>query len=137
MFDFSTLITDRTAADVAAMTGKGCYNYSDLNRVGAAAAEIAGRLNALGYACAVTARTTWSESDMPTASQMEAYRADIVTLRGMISMLAETPETPGTMERLTYRGANAIEQILADLDFLIANMAQAWSYSGEIYAGET
>lgn len=137
MFDFSTLITDRTAADVAAMTGKGCYNYSDLNRVGAAAAEIAGRLNALGYACAVTARTTWSESDMPTASQMEAYRADIVTLRGMIAMLAETPETPGTMERLTYKGANAIEQILADLDFLITNMAQAWFYSGEIYAGET
>lgn len=137
MFDFSTLITDRTAADVAAMTGKGCYNYSDLNRVGAAAAEIAGRLNALGYACQVTARTTWSESDTPTASQMEAYRADIVTLRGMIAMLAETPETPETMGRLTYKGANAIEQILADLDFLITNMAQAWFYSGEIYAGET
>lgn len=137
MFDFSTLITDRTAADVATMTGKGCYNYSDLNRVGAAAAEIAGRLNALGYACKVTARTTWSESDTPTASQMEAYRADIVTLRGMIAMLAETPETPGTMGRLTYKEANAIEQILADLDFLITNMAQAWFYSGEIYAGET
>lgn len=137
MFDFSTLITDRTAADVAAMTGKGCYNYSDLSRVGAAVMEIAGRLNALGYACAVTARTTWSESDAPTASQMETYRADIVTLRGMIAMLAETPETPGTMERLTYKGSNAIEQILADLDFLITNMAQAWFYSGEIYAGET
>ena len=119
------------------MTGKGCYNYSDLNRVGAATAEIAGRLNALGYACTVTARTTWSESDTPTAPQMEAYRADIVTLRGMIAMLAETPETPGTMRWLTYKGANAIEQILADLDFLITNMAQAWFYSGEIYAGET
>lgn len=134
MFDFSTLITDRTAADVAAMTGKGCYNYSDLNRVGSAVAEIAGRLNALGYACAVTARTTWSESDTPTASQMEAYLADIVTLRGMVATLAEPPET---MDQLTYKGANAIEQILADLDFLITNMAQAWFYSGEIYAGET
>lgn len=134
MFDFSTLITDRTAADVAAMTGKGCYNYSDLNRVGAATAEIAGRLNALGYACQVTVRTTWSESNTPTASQMETYRADIVTLRGMVATLAEPPET---MDRLTYKEANAIEQILADLDSLITNMAQAWFYSGEIYAGET
>lgn len=128
-FDISTLVTDR---------GDGTYyNTTDLNRVGAAVEYVAGRFQALGYDCPVSVKKDWSESDTPTASQMEAYRADIVTLRGMIAMLAETPETPGTMERLTYKGANAIEQILSDLDFLITNMAQAWFYSGEIYAGET
>lgn len=47
-FDFSTLITDRTAADVAARNEKGTYNASDLNRVNAAMDDLAGRFRARG-----------------------------------------------------------------------------------------
>lgn len=47
-FDFSTLITDRTAEDVAARNEKGTYNASDLNRVNAAMADLAGRFRARG-----------------------------------------------------------------------------------------
>lgn len=48
-FDFSTLITDRTQADVTAGNAKGTYKASDLNRVGAAMNYVADRLRAAGY----------------------------------------------------------------------------------------
>lgn len=49
-FDFSTLVTDRTQADVAAGNAKGTYNAADLNRVDAAVSDIAERFASYGYA---------------------------------------------------------------------------------------
>lgn len=49
-FDFSTLVTDRTQADVAARNDKGTYNAADLNRVDAAVSDIAERFASYGYA---------------------------------------------------------------------------------------
>lgn len=136
-FDFSTLIIDRTASDVAAMNSKGTYNASDMNRVGAAVAYVAELLAGYGYIANVSPKTDWAESDLPTASQIEIYRQNIATLRETIAMTEDTPEAPKSMDRLGYVTANAIEQILLDLDTLILNMAQAWFYSGDLYAGET
>ena len=136
-FDFSTLIIDRTAADVAAMNSKGTYNASDMNRVGAAVACVAELLAGYGYIANVSPKTDWTESDIPTVSQLEIYRQNIATLRETIAMTEDTPETPKSMDRLGYVTANAIEQILLDLDTLILNMTQAWFYSGDLYAGET
>lgn len=79
---------------------------------------------------------TWYEDDVPTASQMEAYRSNIASLRAVIAVLTSTPETPETMQALDYIKANHIEQILMDLDQLIINMTQAWFFSGDLYAGE-
>lgn len=132
-----TLITDRTAMDVAQKTTKGFYNATDLNRVGAAVEYVAGRFQLLGYDCPVSVKKDWSESDTPTASQMEVYRQNIVTLRRQIAVMQSTPETPETIRQLDYIRANNIEQILMDLDFLISNITKSWFYSGEIYAGET
>ena len=109
-----SLITDRTRADVENETDKGFYNASDLNRVGAAVEYIAGRFAALGYACPVTVKKDWLTSDAPTASQMEAYRQNIVTLRGQIAVMQSTPDAPASMAGLDYVKANNIEQILAD-----------------------
>ncbi|WP_298016616.1 hypothetical protein [uncultured Dysosmobacter sp.] len=76
-FDFSTLVTDRTRADVEALAAallsiqsgsatpeqialaanpfaKGGYNYTDLNRVTAAMEYLVARLQALGYAVPYT-----------------------------------------------------------------------------------
>ncbi len=135
-----SLITDRTRADVVNQTDKGFYNASDLNRVGAAVEYIAGRFTALGYACPVTVKKDWltldAQTDAPTASQMETYRQNIVTLRGQIAVMKSTPETPETMRFLDYIKANDIERILLDLDTLLTNAALAWYQSGEIYAGE-
>lgn len=131
-----SLITDRTRADVANQTDKGFYNASDLNRVGAAVEYITGRFTALGYACPVTVKKDWLTTDAPTASQMDAYRQNIVTLRGQIAVMASTPEAPASMAGLDYVKANNIEQILLDLDALIDNITKSWYFSGELYAGE-
>ena len=130
------LITDRTRADVENKTDKGFYNASDLNRVGAAVEYIAGRFTALGYACPVTVKKDWLTTDAPTASQMEAYRQNIVTLRGQIAVMASTPEAPASMAGMNYVKANNIEQILLDLDALIDKLIKSWCFSGELYAGE-
>lgn len=135
-FDITTLVTDRTAADVAQGTDKGFYNASDLNRVGAAVEYIAGRFAALGYACPMTVKKDWLTSDAPTASQMEAYRQNIVTLRALIAVMQSTPNAPASMAGLNYVKANDIEQILIDLDALITNITKSWYFSGELYAGE-
>lgn len=136
-FDIKTLITDRTAADVASGTDKGYYNATDLNRVGTAVKYIAERFSGYGYAVAASPKADWSESDTPTASQMETYRLNIANLRAVIAIMASTPETPETMRALNYVKANDIERILQDLDTLITNMEQAWFFSGDLYAGET
>ena len=131
-----SLITDRTRADVANQTDKGFYNASDLNRVGAAVEYIAGRFAALGYDCPVTVKKDWLTTDAPTASQMEAYRQNIVTLRGQIAVMQSTPNAPASMAGLNYVKANDIEHILLDLDALIDKLIKSWYFSGELYAGE-
>lgn len=154
-----TLITDRTAADTAALealfakakagslteeekailadpANKGAYNYTDLNRVGAAVEYVAGRFQALGYNFFVSVKKGWSESDTPTASQMEVYRQNIATLRRQIAVMQSTPKTPETMRFLDYIKANDIERILLDLDTLLDKLTKSWYFSGELYAGE-
>lgn len=151
------LITDRTQADVdrvrqLAQKGfrnmtadektewlnglKGAYNASDLNRVGAAVAYVAGRLTGYGYAVSVDPRQDWQVTDIPTQESMTAYLADVATLRAALTVAADTPEVPEDMERLTWQEANDIEKILVDVDELLTRMAAAWFYSGELYAGE-
>lgn len=151
------LITDRTQADVdrvrqlaqkgfGNMTAdektewlsglKGAYNASDLNRVGAAVAYVAGRLTGYGYAVSVDPRQDWQVTDIPTQESMTAYLADVAALRAALTVAAGTPEVPEDMERLTWQEANNIEQILVDVDELLTRMAAAWFYSGDLYAGE-
>ena len=151
------LITDRTQADVERvrqlaqkgfgnMTAdektewlnglKGAYNASDLNRVGAAVAYVAGRLTGYGYAVSVAPRQDWQVANIPTPESMTAYLADVAALRAALTVAADTPEVPEDMERLTWQEANDIEQILVDVDELLTRMAAAWFYSGDLYAGE-
>lgn len=114
----------------------GSYNATDLNRVGSAVEYVAGRLRDYGYAAAVNPKKDWTMENFPTPEQMERYLADVETLRSALAVLPTTPETPADMEKLTYTEANNIEKILEDVDLLLAYMAQAWYYSGDVYAGE-
>ena len=50
IFDISTLVTDRTQADVQAWNEKGTYNPSDLNRVTHAMEYLVERIRSYGYA---------------------------------------------------------------------------------------
>lgn len=127
-FDISTLVTDRGAGTY--------YNASDLNRVEAAVQYVAERFAAQGYAVTVSPKKDWLASDIPTASELETYRQNIVTLRALLAVMPTTPEAPDSMAGLTYTEANSIERILLDLDTLLTNAALAWYQSGELYAGE-
>ena len=131
-----TLITDRTQDDVDARNDKGTYNASDLNRVGAAVAYVAGRLLECGTSVYVSPKHDWSESDTPTVSQMERYRSDVAALRDALAAMPTTPQVPVTMSNLTWSEANAIEKILQDTDVLISNMKASWFFSGDLLSGE-
>lgn len=131
-----TLITDRTEADVAQRTAKGHYNACDLNRVGRAVQELAGRLNGAGHNINIVAKTNWAITDIPTLADMERYRTNIATIRTALAMLSTTPQTPASMCNLTWQQANDIEKILQDVELLLNNMQAVLLYSGEIYSGE-
>lgn len=127
-FDISTLVTDRGAGTY--------YNASDLNRVGAAVQYVAERFTAQGYTVAVSPKTDWLASDIPTASELETYRQNIASLRGLIAVMKSTPETPETMRFLDYLKANDIERILLAVEDTLRRLEKTFWYSGEIYSGE-
>lgn len=156
----NTLITGRTQADVEranylnslwvqrVWTGtpeelaeweagaKGAYNASDLNRVQEAMEYLAGVFGAYGYTVGLQPMRTWAEGDIPTASDLDAYLANLAALRAVLDMPFTTPAVPADMALLTYIEANNIERILVDINQLLLNAAEAWFYSGEIYCGE-
>lgn len=125
-----TLIVDRTAQDVVAMTKKGYYNATDLNRVAAAMLYIAERFRGHGYAAAVTSRTNWAITDTPRQRDMDTYLRDLHSLRNTFPVISSTPPAPSTMSMLTWREANNIEQILVNIDIAINWIAQCYKRSG-------
>lgn len=135
-FDFSSLITDRTQADVSNKTNKGFYGADDLNRVSAAVEYIVELLLKEGYVVPVKIKKDWQESDYPNRTELESYRQNIVALRDAIAVMKSTPPTPESMIGLDYIGANTIEQILVDIDFLIPKMKQSKFFSGDLYSAE-
>lgn len=123
----------------AAVTGRRAgsyYNAEDLNRVGHAVRFLADLLRGYGYSAAVNTRTNWGMGDLPTAEDMAVYLGNVRALLDCYCILPTTPKPPASIQKLGYQGANAIEQILVDMYFLIENMAAAFYYSGEIYCGE-
>ncbi|MBM6938459.1 hypothetical protein H7U37_07980 [Pseudoflavonifractor phocaeensis] len=112
---------------------KGSYNVSDLNRVQDAAEYLRDILVSAGYAVELAPLPTWTRSDIPTASQLADYLDNVRRLRDVLAVEVTLPET---MARLTWQGANAIEEALRQVEVLLGNMEKAWFYSGDLYAGE-
>ena len=126
---------------------RGVYSDVDLNRVTSVMAALNALLEEYGYATGYadvhithkdgTMDTIWRDDDEEArAAKLEAYRANVLKLWSALPMLEETPNVPGAMSNITWTEANAIEQILVDIDFLLNNMAAAWFYSGDLYLGE-
>lgn len=86
---------------------KGAYNYSDLNRVERAVAEISD-LAGLN----LVTKTDWGMWDIPTESEMGRFLGNIVVIRQLLPTDNSVPFAPTTMNNLTYNDANNIEQIL-------------------------
>ena len=151
------LITDRTSQDVDRvkilaekawhdMTAeertewlspmKGAYNYTDLNRVEEAVAYVATRLWELGYLSFVPETIVWTGEDIPTESDLFRYFGNVAMLRRAVAVWASTPEAPVNIDRFGANEANALEQILIDVDLVLTRISQAWFYSGDLYSAE-
>ena len=151
------LITDRTQFDVDRVNSlatkglanmsaaereewsaglKGAYNSTDLNRVQSAARYVQERLRTVGYNVTLSNLKTWTPQDFPTKQDMDNYLNDIRAIRSVLAVMSTTPAVPDSMVNLTYVKANAIEQILMDVDTLLANMISSFVYAGDIYGGE-
>lgn len=137
-FDISSLITDRTQADVSQKTAKGTYNAEDLNRVGTAVEHLAERLRYAGVSVNVSPVTDWTDSNWTTPSDMEAYLRDVRAMRSALALAEPVPDVPADMERLTYAEANNIESILVALDdhiTLMLSIVDAGWATGTAYTG--
>lgn len=106
---------------------KGAYNYSDLNRVELAVAEIS-RLLGLN----VTTKTDWKPWDVPVQSDMERYLENIKVIREVCPDKDNLPVLPDSLYSMTYATANAIEIILE----AAADYSQRSYRCGELYCGE-
>jgi hypothetical protein len=115
---------------------KGSYNYTDMNRVETAVQYVAERLRAAGFVIDPIVKTTWKVSEIPSRTDMVRYYNNVAELREIIPVYPTTPEAPTVEQKLSYQEANALEQILVDVDELLTKIQQAWFYSGEIYLGE-
>lgn len=152
-----SLITDRTQADYeswlalsqtawADMTDvqkavwtvpmKGAYNYTDLNRVGAAMLTLQTLFASYGYSVTVDVRTDWMVGDWPSEAAMDAYVQSLKNLRGVLAAAASTPAAPDSMDDGTVVIWNNIEQILLDVEDALGRMAQSLWYCNEIGCGE-
>ena len=89
---------------IATSATKGAYNYSDLNRVELAVAELSDSLG-LG----LTTKTNWTMWDIPTATSMNRYLSNIRAIRDYFSLDIELPTS---MDNLDYIYANNIEKVL-------------------------
>lgn len=133
------LITDRTETDAVMGTEKGVYSYTDLNRVETAAEEIARQITNLGFALQLQTKTDWNlpgnftAESWPTESQMRRYLQNIADIKRVFVIPTQIPDS---MEKLDWRGANAIEKVLQTAFGRITGIKQSYRYSGEIYAGE-
>ena len=151
------LITDRTAEDVDRvkvlaekalqdMTAeeraewlspmKGSYNYTDLNRVEEAVAYVARRLQEFGYLSFLPTTKEWSVEDIPTEDDLHKYFSNVASLRRAIAVWASTPAAPSSIDGFGANEANALEQILVDVDLVLTRISQAWFYLGDLYSAE-
>ena len=119
---------------------KGGYNFSDLNRVGAAVSYLAGRyrnllthmaeyvddhgvaddpLFHLPYTASdvtVSAKTNWALGDYMRPNQAAQFLLNLTVLRGLMTVPDGTPPVPADMIDLTIGEANDIERLLDMLD---------------------
>lgn len=116
---------------------KGAYGVSDLNRVETAVAYIRDRLRDFGYPISLSTVGEWSKERLPTSDDFNQYFANIAAIRAMLAEHKNSPPVPSSdISGFGYAEANAVEQILVDMEEILNRIATAWFYSNDIYSGE-
>ena len=107
------------------------------DRVGSAVGYVAGRLTDAGYGIDVSPHVGWTEGGIPDAEEAAAYLACVAAVRAVLAdALPGLPALPEDMDRLTFAEANAIEQVLLDVNAALDRIRAGAYYAGEVYAGE-
>lgn len=105
-------VTNRTEADVILRRAKGCYSYSDLNRVEGNVETLCHMAAEIGVEIEVTTKTDWGTpgdfdtATWPTEIQMARYLKNVKDLCTALGLRVRLPES---MRHLTVAGANDIE----------------------------
>lgn len=106
---------------------KGAYNYTDLNRVETAVAELSDAL-----AMGLSTKTNWTMSDVPDQRQMDRYFANLKAIK---AGYGATTIIPISMSGLNYDGANSIELMLNEV-YLAKTTSDIWEkYPAELVYG--
>lgn len=145
-FDYASLITDRSDTDVGSDELRGSYDFRALNRVTGAMEDLNRRFAALGYLTGYvpvmishldgTSSTVWMEDDEDIQlTRLESYRANVAALRQVLTLVESTPQAPADMDLLTVEEANAIEQILVNIDETLIRMATTFVACGPATCG--
>lgn len=109
---------------------KGAYNYTDLNRVESAVAEIAPSLG-----LNLVTKTDWGLWDTPFKADMDRYLGNVVAIRDACPGDVTFPTLPDSMSRLDYRGANNIERVLEIAYKYVSSMVIGNAILGEAVLG--
>ena len=102
MFDFSTLITDRTLEDVAARNEKGSYNATDLNRVDACLEDLVARLSRVGCNVPGYERVKIERETKPASRLPEGY-AEVQYIQSSGTQYVDTGFKPNQDTRVLIK----------------------------------
>ena len=126
--NLESLITDRTAQDVATRTEKGFYNVSDVQRVNSYIQYLS---DVLGLNLTVT---DVSLGQALTSEQIDAILSNINAICAVWYVASDTPQTPIAVN-WDYKKANNIEKILLAFDEFYQSTQIDKLYSGTFRAG--
>lgn len=152
------MITDRTEADIEEVRAvaeaikngtasydqmeqyrngsmRGAYSYIDLNRVENAVDYVAKELQKYGYMRRLPIVRQWNIDSKFNEADLSRYIQNVATIRKTLSVFDSTPMTP-PVGSLDIHQANALEQILVDVEVILEYMKKGWFYSGDLYSAE-
>jgi hypothetical protein len=128
--------TEEQVQEYLTVHQKGAYTYEDLNRVESAVVYVANRLKEFGYGTDIRPVETWSMEHKPNKKDFDRYFGNVAQIRTAITVWASTPEAPDSMVGFDVNKANALEQILVDVDLILNKIQAAWFFLGDLHAGE-
>ena len=145
MASWSTPVFDRTLADVEyarqqlenninTVFLKGCFTRVDILRIENDTRYLADTLNDLCYRNNITTQTSWTESDIPNATDIGRIINNVSKLISAYYKPNDSPNLPTTI--LTYEQANALEQNLYLIKQMLDNMINSFRECGTFNCGE-
>lgn len=127
-----TALTDSERAQLE----RGTLTYNALNRVEQAVKSIVKQLKTDCLDIEIKETVEWLETDTVTYESWQRYISNVQAIRDAFYSLPGTPELPSADDKLDYIGANTIEKVLADADFLISCMEASYRRCGTFNAGD-